>query len=198
MHDREDEEDLALPVDQAVVQSLKSVALLLKGLYGQMNEEREIITLASGQMVYAVKQFEHHLTQFETFEKTCQIEMQESLKLELRQSVKEIANTIAQEVADLVYEPMKHSINSLDELITEMTKNYSQRTNKQKRVWRWFSALIVVATLLSGIFSSLIVRHWAQQPTKVMDAQLIAGKILMRSWNQLSKVEQEKIMRLGT
>lgn len=51
------------------VQSLKSITLLLKGLYGQMNEEREIITLASGQMAHSVKQFEQHLIQFESFEK---------------------------------------------------------------------------------------------------------------------------------
>src|SRR5688500_12909927 len=95
------------------VQSLKSVTLLLKGLYGQMNEEREVITLASGQMAHSVKQFEQYLKQFDSFEKSCKQAIVERVKIELKQSIRESAQTIAQEVTDIAYEPINRGINSL-------------------------------------------------------------------------------------
>lgn len=109
------------------VQTLKSVALLLKGLYGQMNEEREVITLASGQMAHSVKQFEQHLIQFESFEKACKQSVIERIKTELKQNIRESAQTIAQEVTHLAYESINHSINSLCQLSKELTEHRARK-----------------------------------------------------------------------
>ncbi|HHR1385277.1 hypothetical protein [Fluoribacter dumoffii] len=170
------------------VQTLKSVTLLLKGLYGQMNEEREVITLASGQMAHSVKQFEQHLIQFEAFEKACKQSVIERIKTELKQNIRESAQTIAQEVADFAYEPINHSMNSLCQLSKELT-GYQAR---QKSSRRGSPALLLSAALLGGVVSGFTL-HYLTAPSKEMKVKLAAGEALMRSWNKLTKAEQEKI-----
>ncbi|QMT62108.1 hypothetical protein [Legionella sp. PC997] len=170
------------------IQSLKSITLLLKGLYGQMNEEREVITLASGQMTHSVKQFEQHLIQFESFEKTCKQKVIEHIKTDLKQNIRETAQTIAQEVTHLAYESINQSISSLCQLSKELTEHRAL----QKSSRGWSTALFLSAALLGGILSGFTL-HYLTAPSKELKVKLAAGEALMRSWNKLTKTEQEKI-----
>ncbi|HGH8180106.1 TPA: hypothetical protein ACJOH2_002894 [Legionella pneumophila] len=170
------------------VQSLKSVVLLLKGLYGQMNEEREVITLASGQMAHSVKQFEQHLKQFASFEQSCKQAIVERVKTELKQSIQESAKAIAQEVTDIAYEPINRGINSLCQLSSEMNEYRAEQVqSRKKRV-----GLFLSAALLGGIVSGFTLHHLTA-PSKEIKVKLAAGEALMRSWSKLTKAEQEKI-----
>lgn len=194
MLDRENNEDTVMPHAPAelleAVQGLKSVVLLLKGLYGQLNEEREVITLASGQMAHSVKQFEQYLTQFEAFEKSCKQGIIEQVRAELKQKIRDSAQTIAQEVAELTYEPIKQGINSLSQLSEEMTE---YRT-KQKNSWRGALALFFSAALFSGAISALTV-HYLTSPSREIKVKVAAGEALMRSWKSLSKSEKENVLK---
>lgn len=170
------------------VQSLKSVVLLLKGLYGQMNEEREVITLASGQMAHSVKQFEQYFKQFESFEQSCKQAIAQRVRTELKQSIQESAKTIAQEVTDIAYEPINRGINSLCQLSSEMNEYRAEQVqSRKKRV-----GLFVSAALLGGLVSGFTL-HYLTVPSKEMKVKLAAGEALMRSWSKLTKAEQEKI-----
>jgi cation transport ATPase len=170
------------------VQSLKSVVLLLKGLYGQMNEEREVITLASGQMAHSVKQFEQYLKQFESFEQSCKQAIIERVKTELKQSIQESAKAIAQEVTDIAYEPINRGINSLCQLSSEMAE--SRKHHERSRLLR--VGLFLSAALLGGIVSGFTLHHLTV-PSKEIKVKMAAGEALMRSWSKLTKAEQEKI-----
>lgn len=170
------------------VQSLKSVVLLLKGLYGQMNEEREVITLASGQMAHSVKQFEQYFKQFESFEQSCKQAIAQRVRTELKQSIQESAKTIAQEVTDIAYEPINRGINSLCQLSSEMNEYRAEQVqSRKKRV-----GLFLSAALLGGLVSGFML-HYLTVPSKEMNVKLAAGEALMRSWSKLTKAEQEKI-----
>ncbi|AOU50678.1 TPA: hypothetical protein ACGAPA_003405 [Legionella pneumophila] len=170
------------------VQSLKSVVLLLKGLYGQMNEEREVITLASGQMAHSVKQFEQYLKQFESFEQSCKQAIAQRVRTELKQSIQESAKTIAQEVTDIAYEPINRGINSLCQLSSEMNQYRAEQVqSRKKRV-----GLFLSAALLGGLVSGFTL-HYLTVPSKEIKVKLAAGEALMRSWSKLTKAEQEKI-----
>lgn len=170
------------------VQSLKSVVLLLKGLYGQMNEEREVITLASGQMAHSVKQFEQYLKQFESFEQSCKQAIAQRVRAELKQSIQESAKTIAQEVTDIAYEPINRGINSLCQLSSELNEYRAEQVqSRKKRV-----GLFLSAALLGGIVSGFTL-HYLTTPSKEIKVKLAAGEMLMRSWSKLTKAEQEKI-----
>ncbi|HAT7809697.1 TPA: hypothetical protein ACXYLK_002768 [Legionella pneumophila] len=170
------------------VQSLKSVVLLLKGLYGQMNEEREVITLASGQMAHSVKQFEQYFKQFESFEQSCKQAIAQRVRTELKQSIQESAKTIAQEVTDIAYEPINRGINSLSQLSSEMNQYRAEQVqSRKKRV-----GLFLSAALLGGLVSGFTL-HYLTVPSKEMKVKLAAGEALMRSWSKLTKAEQEKI-----
>jgi hypothetical protein len=172
------------------VQSLKSLVILLKGLYGQINEEREIITLAAGQMAHSVKQFEQHLKKFEVFEKTCKQAIVERVKAELKQSTKETAQTIAEEVTNIAYEPINRGINSLCQLSSEMTDH---RTSFD-RLKFWRTGLFLSAALLGGVVSGFTM-HYLTQPSKEVKTKLVAGEMLMRSWSKLTQIEKDKIMK---
>lgn len=170
------------------VQSLKSVVLLLKGLYGQMNEEREVITLASGQMAHSVKQFEQYFKQFESFEQSCKQAIAQRVRTELKQSIQENAKTIAQEVTDIAYEPINRGINSLCQLSSEMNQYRAEQVqSRKKRV-----GLFLSAALLGGLVSGFTL-NYLTVPSKEMKVKLAAGEALMRSWSKLTKAEQEKI-----
>lgn len=183
------------PVDadlSEAVQRLKSVALLLKGLYGQINEEREIMTLASGQMAHSVQQFEVHLAQFESFEKACSQWVVERVKTELKQSIHESAQTIAQEVTDSAYEPINRGINSLSQLSLEMAQHRSQ----QKKSWLWGTVLFLSAALTGGVVSGFLV-HYGTAPSKEIKVKLAAGDMLLRSWSALSQTEKNHIRKMS-
>lgn len=172
------------------VQSLKSVVLLLKGLYGQMNEEREVITLASGQMAHSVKQFEQYLKQFESFEQSCKQAIAQRVKTELKQSIRESAETIARQVTDIAYEPINRGINSLCQLSSEMAEYRAQQVqSRKKRV-----VLFLSAALLGGIVSGFTL-HYLTAPSKETKVKLAAGEMLMRSWSKLSQAERDKIAK---
>ncbi|CZI42173.1 TPA: hypothetical protein NGG79_003051 [Legionella pneumophila] len=172
------------------VQSLKSVVLLLKGLYGQMNEEREVITLASGQMAHSVKQFEQYLKQFASFEQSCKQAIIERVKTELKQSIQESAKVIAQEVTDIAYEPINRGINSLCQLSSEMNEYRAEQVqSRKKRV-----GLFLSAALLGGFVSGFTL-HYLTAPSKEIKVKLAAGEMLMRSWSKLSQAEKDKITK---
>ncbi|HIF0219345.1 TPA: hypothetical protein ACXYK0_002916 [Legionella pneumophila] len=172
------------------VQSLKSVVLLLKGLYGQMNEEREVITLASGQMAHSVKQFEQYLKQFASFEQSCKQAIIERVKTELKQSIQESAKVIAQEVTDIAYEPINRGINSLCQLSSDMAE--SRKHHERSRLLR--VGLFLSAALLGGIVSGFT-QHHLTAPSKEIKVKLAAGEMLMRSWSKLSQTEKDKITK---
>lgn len=172
------------------VQSLKSVVLLLRGLYGQMNEEREVITLASGQMAHSVKQFEQYLKQFESFEQSCKQAIILRVRAELKQSIQESAKTIAQEVTDIAYEPINRGINSLCQLSSELNEYRAEQVqSRKKRV-----GLFLSAALLGGIVSGFTL-HYLTAPSKEIKVKLAAGEMLMRSWSKLSQAEKNKITK---
>ncbi|STX55680.1 Uncharacterised protein [Legionella beliardensis] len=170
------------------LQHLKSVVMLLKGLYGQLNEEREIITLASGQMAHSVKQFEQYLKQFELFEKSCKHAIVERVKTELKQSIQENAQTIASQVRDMTYEPISHSINALCQLSSDLS-NHRAHLDRSRF---WGAGLFFAAALLGGVVSGLTL-HYLTAPSQEIKVKLAAGEALMRSWSKLTKAEREKI-----
>ncbi|HHX8411813.1 TPA: hypothetical protein ACVO10_003080, partial [Legionella pneumophila] len=156
--------------------------------YGQMNEEREVITLASGQMAHSVKQFEQYLKQFESFEQSCKQAIAQRVRTELKQSIQESAKTIAQEVTDIAYEPINRGINSLCQLSSEMNQYRAEQVqSRKKRV-----GLFLSAALLGGLVSGFTL-HYLTVPSKEIKVKLAAGEALMRSWSKLTKAEQEKI-----
>lgn len=172
------------------VQSLKSVVLLLKGLYSPMNDEREVIALASGQMAHSVKQFEQHLKQFASFEQSCKQAIVEHVKTELKQSIQESSKTIAQEVRDIAYEPINRGINSLCQLSSEMAAFRAEKVQSRKKR----GLLFLSAALLGGIVSGFTL-HYLTLPSKDIKMKLVAGEMLMRSWSKLSQAEKDKITK---
>jgi hypothetical protein len=193
MLDRDDE--YAVDGEKSPVQELKNVAFLLKGLYAQLNEEREAITLAAGQMNHAVKQFHHHLVQFEAFEKSCGRSIANGVKTELQQSIQNIASTIAGEVAIVAYKPIANGIESLNQLSNQISATFQVQMQEKRRSWRNFSLMMVLTAIIGGSVGGLVLHHFAAERSQI--TQLKAGRILMRAWDKLSKTEQEKIIKLG-
>lgn len=193
MLERDDEIDL--DVGENSIHDLKNVAFLLKGLYGQLNEEREAITLSAGQMNHAAKQFQNHLIQFEAFEKACGRSIANGVKTELQQSIQNIASTIAGEVATVAYEPIAKGIESLNQLSNTISESFQAQMKEKRRSWRNFSVMMIFTALSGGIVGGLIEHHFTAEKSQI--TQLKAGQILMRSWEKLSKIEQEKIIKLG-
>lgn len=201
MHERNDEEQLEHSENENPVQSLKTVAMLLRGIYKQLSEERDAITLSSGEMAHAVKQFQGHLTQFEAFEKACRRYVVDSVKEELTQSVKRVAHEIAKEVANTAYEPIKQSIDALNQVSQQILEDHKQRMQEKRSLRRWAPVLLVGTALASSILGGLVVHRTAprinESINEAMFSQIAAGRTLMRSWPNLSKTEQDKILKLG-
>jgi cation transport ATPase len=174
------------------LEELNTTVIVLQGLYTQMNEERKVITLASGQMAHAAKQFEEHLVKFEAFEKACKQGVVERIKADLKHNIHETAQTIAKEVIDTVYDTIHQGIDA----IRQSSREISEHRSKQKKAWRGLSVLFVVIALIGGGLGGFVV-HNLSYPSKVMNKQRAAGEVLMRAWSKLSLVEQEKIKKLG-
>lgn len=188
--------EFTVPVEDELfkmAQRTQSILEVLEGFYEQLSKENELISTASSQMTHSVEQFEHYVSQFKTFEKTCKRNLVESLKSELNYSVKMVSETIAQEVVANSNEPIKSSLDTL----CQLNENMKERYQEQKQSWKGFSVLLLLAALLAGSVGGLLVHHFTE-PTKEMKIKLRAGEILMRSWTKLTVEEQEKIMKIGT
>lgn len=201
MHDRNDEEQLEFPKTENPVQSLKTVAMLLRGIYKQLAEERDAITLSSGEMAHAVKQFQGHLVQFEAFEKACKNYVADGVKKELRESVPAMAHELSQRVAEYSIKPIHESVSHLRAMTTRLQSLYDEGAERQKTPWLFIGLVFFLISLLGGLFGGFVVHRFTPEINdrinKTMLSQLSAGEKLMRSWPKLSKEEQDKIIKWG-
>ena len=193
MQDRDDDEISLLDN----VQSLKTVAFLLKGLYSQLAEEREAITLASGQMAHAVKQFQSHLTEFENFEKACRKHIVDSVRSELKNSVNTAAREISQQVAENSTQPILQSINTLEAVGSRLEHHFRRHVTEKKGFWLGITAGLIFFTLLGGLLGGFLVHCYLPEIDETTFDRIVAGKILEKSWPRLSEAEKNKIRTLG-
>ena len=194
MHDRN--EDEIVTIDDSI-QRLKTVAFLLKGLYGQLAEEQETITLASGQMAHAVKQFQNHLTQFEAFEKSCRQYIVDTVKKELRQSATTVADEISHYVAEQVTTPVYQSLTQLQQLSQHVEQQFNQQTNTVRSTKLWFAAGLLCTSILCGLAGALVVHYYLPENNAISRYQMQLGGILMDAFPKLSKEEKTKLFKLA-
>jgi cation transport ATPase len=202
MNDRYDEEQLELPKTENPVQSLKTVAMLLKGLYKQLADERDAITLSSGEMAHAVKQFQDHLTQFAAFEKACRNYVADGVKKELRESVPAMAQELSQRVAEHATKPIHESVTHLHDMTNRLKSLYDEGRARQKRPWALIGMVFFLLSLLGGLIGGFLVHRFTpginERINQTLFSQIYSGKTLMRAWPKLSKEEQDKIIKWGT
>ena len=202
MNDRNDEEQLECPKTENPVQSLKTVAMLLQGLYHQLAQERDAITLSSGEMVHAVKQFQDHLTQFAAFEKACRNYVVDAVKKEVRESVPAMANELSQRVAEHSTKPIHESLTHLQSMTTRLHSLYDEGRARQKTPWLLIGLVFFLLSLLGGLMGGFVIHRLTpginERINETLFSQIYSGKTLMRAWPKLSKEEQDKIIKWGT
>jgi len=202
MNDRNDEEQLELPKTENPVQSLKTVAMLLMGLYKQFAQERDAMTLSSGEMAHAVKQFQDHLIQFEAFEKACKNYVADGVKKELRESTPAMANELSQRVAEYSIKPIHESVSQLHAMTTRLQSLYDEGVARQKTPWVLVGLVFFLLSLLGGLIGGFAVHRFTpginERINETLFSQIYSGKTLMRAWPKLSKEEQDKIIKWGT
>lgn len=202
MNDRNDEELLEIPETENPVQSLKTVAMLLKGLYQQLAQERDAITLSGGEMAHAVKQFQDHLTQFAAFEKACRNYVADGIKKEVRESVPAMAHDLSQKVTEYSIKPIHESVTHLRAMTTRLQGLYDEGAARQKTPWVLIGLVFFLLSLLGGLIGGFAVHRLTpginERINETMFSQIYSGKTLMRAWPKLSKEEQDKIIKWGT
>lgn len=202
MHERNDEEQLEHSETENPVQSLKTVSMLLMGLYKQFAQERDAITLSSGEIAHAVKQFQGHLTQFEAFEKACRNYVADGVKKELRESVPAMANELSQRVAEYSIKPIHESVSQLRAMTTRLQSLYDEGVARQKTPWVIIGLVFFLISELGGFFGGLAVHRFTpginEKISETMFSQLSAGRTLINSWPKLSKEEKDKIIKSGS
>ncbi len=202
MNDRNDEEQLECPKTENPVQSLKTVAMLLQGLYHQLAQERDAITLSSGEMVHAVKQFQDHLTQFAVFEKACKTYVADAVKKEVRESIPAMAHELSQKVTEYSTKPIHESMSHLRAMTTRLQSLYDEGRARQKTPWVLIGLVFFLLSLLGGLIGGFAVHRLTpginERINETLFSQIYSGKTLMRAWPKLSKEEQDKIIKWGT
>jgi hypothetical protein len=202
MNDRNDEELLEISEKENPVQSLKTVTMLLNGLYQQLAQERDAITLSSGEMAHAVKQFKDHLTQFAAFEKACRNYVTDGIKKELHESVPRIAHDLSQKVTEYSIKPIHESVSQLRAMTTRLQGLYDEGAARQKTPWILIGLVFFLLSLLGGLIGGFAVHCLTpginERINETMFSQIYSGKTLMRAWPKLSKEEQDKIIKWGT
>ena len=196
MHDRDD--DNAFPVATHAVEDLKTITYLLKGLYGRLKQEQEAISLASGQMSFSAEQFKEHMERIETFEKNYLKYIDDTIKNDLRQSVKAVTREIGLGVAEHAHTPIYQSLSNLTHLSARAEQAFDQQVRQVNRIKLVFAALLLLASLSSGILGGLVVHYYLPETNNVSRNQMIWGGILMKAFPHLSKAEKDKITQWGT
>ena len=194
MHDRDDDDNA--PVENPV-QSLKAVAFLLKGLYTQLADERESITLASGQMAHAVKQFKAHLVRFEKFEQECQNNVEKTVQKQLLKSIQEAAETISDKVTEKSSELINQSIKDLKQTAQFIKTEFEVEEKNRNFLQRWLLPIIASTALASGLLGGLIVNYYFPVMNESTTKYITAGEVLFGAWTHLSNDEQKKIIKFG-
>lgn len=155
MYDR-DEEQIALPAqDQPfanpseLAQELKNSVFLLSGLYHQMQEERSVITSATGQMTHAAKQFEGHIKQLGELEKNLKIALSQYLQKITEHAVNQVSTTVGETVARAATQQSEVVITRLSQATDEAARKLQevQRFLSMPRFW----GSLVAVSIGSGI-----------------------------------------------
>lgn len=195
MHERNDEEQLERPEAENPVQNLKTVAMLLRGLYKQLAEERDAMTLSTGEMAHAVKQFQDHLTQFAAFEKACRHYVADGVKKQVHDSVPAMAHELSQRVTEYSIKPIHESVTHLRAMTTRLQSLYDEGARRQKTPWRLIGVVFFLIALAGGLLGGLTTHYLTPAINETMLSQLSAGKTLMSAWPTLSHDEQKKILK---
>ena len=195
MHDRNDDNDDALPVNANAVEDLKTITYLLKGLYGRLKQEQEAISLACGQMSLSSEQFNVYMERIESFEKAYRKHVADTVKDDLRQSAKMIAQEISQQVAASVNEPVQQSLANLRQLSKHASLAFDQQVREIGRIKLWGSAAMIMMSLVCGLIGGMAVHLYFNETTS---QQMAWGNMLLGAFPHLNKEEKEKIIKYGT
>jgi len=197
MHDRDDDDDSLLMATKEV-DELKTITFLLKGLHGHLKQEQEAISLASGQITFCTEQFKDHMARIEDFEQAYRKYVVDTVKDDLRQSAKIVANEIGTQVKE-------HSIAAINQTITNLTQlsgrvewEFDRQAKAAGVMKRKFAVLLLLASLTSGLLGGWVVSHYSPEKSDESRRQMIMGGILQRAIPYLSQAEKSNIYRLGS
>ena len=197
MYDRDDEE--LPPSQQDSIKELKTVAFLLNGLYKQLADERDTITMASSQMTHAAKQFQAHLAKFEAFEKAIKQHIVQAIQQETQQAASAMANTVGDKLAEAASEQIDDALAELKKSASHAKAQLDECRTELKRfeLWRWVGFIMIA--LSGGLIGALATHHYLPEQTFTKEQwnQIDAGKTLIKAWGQLNKNEQDKILALS-
>lgn len=201
MYDRDDDE---LPPSkgkpaQDPIQDLKNTAFLMGGLYKQLEEERSIITTASGQMTHAGKLFADYIKKFGEVDKQIRTTMVQTVQQEAQKAASEVARAVGNKVAESATAQAEVVIKDLKQAANEAAwqlKAYKD-TLEASLYWRWGG--FIVSALVGGFIAAMVMHHYFPEQTFTEEQvrQLNAGKTIMSAWDKLSKPEQDKILALS-
>lgn len=159
IQERDDEESTTMEPHH-ITTELQSIVFLLQGLYGQFLEERKIVTMASGQMLHAVKQFQTHLQQFEAFETASRQLVAERIQSDLKEKVQIIAQEIGRAVVEIAYQPIQENIDTLARLTRDMEIDHRQEMREKQRLNRWKFLWIACSASIGGLFGGLVLYYY--------------------------------------
>lgn len=201
MYDRDDDE---LPPSkgkaaQDPIQDLKNTAFLMSGLYKQLEEERSLITTASGQMTHAGKLFAEYIKKFGEIDKQIRTTMVQTIQQEAQKAANDVASRVGDKVASAATEHGEAVIKELKKAADEAAQRLKayQHTLDISIYWRWGGFLL--SALLGGLLSAIVIHSYfpEQTFTKKQWEQMGAGKTLVSAWDKLSQAEQQKILALS-
>lgn len=202
MHDRDDDDittPTAKPAETEPVKELKTVAFLLNGLYKQLADERDTITMASGQIVHATKQFGAYIGRFEEFDKALKKHFVETIYKESQQTAKTVASNVGEAVAKAATAQVEAVTENLQKAAVQAQQQlfHYQCSQENESKWRWITMLVV--GVVSGLFCAVMMHLYFPEHTFTRQelVQMQNGKTLAAAWGKLSKKERERILALA-
>lgn len=166
MHDRDDDNDDLL-VTTKEVDELKTITFLLKGLYGRLKQEQEAISLASGQVSLCAEQFKDHMERIETFEQAYRKYVVDTVKDDLRQSAKIVANEIGTQVKEQSIAAINQTITNLTQLSGRVEWEFDRQAKAVGVMKRKFAALLLLASLTSGLLGGWVAHHYLPEKSNI-------------------------------
>lgn len=165
MFDRDDDNDeirnlFPKTASAKEVDELKTITYLLNGLYSNLKQEQEAISLATGQMRFSTEQFKEHMERIETFEQAFRKYVVDTVKKDLQQSAELIAAETSKQVREQSTATISQMIDNLQRLSGKVEYEFDRQVREVRGMKLRFAALLLAASSCCGILGGLIVRNY--------------------------------------
>lgn len=180
------------------VDELKTITFLLKGLHGHLKQEQEAISLASGQITLCAEQFKEHMARIEGFEQVYRKHVVDTVKDNLRQTTKIVADEIGALVNEQSIAAIHQTITNLKQLSTRVAWEFDQKVKAVGVMKRKSAALLLLASLTSGLLGGWVAHHYSPEKNDESRRQMLMGGILQRAIPYLSQAEKNNIYKLAS